>query len=84
MLSANQSSTGIVHAARVCACGSCQRLARRAADALLATLAFDLSYRALHCTKTLTIGSMQLLFPSAADRQFVSAESLLKKRDRHP
>jgi hypothetical protein len=40
-------STDLVHAARVCACPNCKRLVSQAADALLASLAFDFAEQTL-------------------------------------
>jgi hypothetical protein len=47
MLSLTAVSPDTVTAARVCACLSCKRVARRTESAVLATLAFELAYDAL-------------------------------------
>lgn len=59
MLSVTAVSPDTVHAARVCACPACKFVARRAEDAVLAKLAFDLSCDALHRTDFVRFGVPQ-------------------------
>jgi hypothetical protein len=52
-------ATDLVHAARVCACPNCKRLAREAADKLLVSLAFDFAEQNLRNARELRFATFR-------------------------